>query len=480
MATQLTGSTQPLSLGEGYSIRAPGLRGTAELRRPRPEAERARSRIAEDGTDALDAALRNSNITEVRQIDLSLIQTTGGESSRSLRSTDGQEMLELQVPDLGPDTGQLILTCDESGVLTWHLPLEDQQDGALSTARGSGHVKRFMIPATRLGQTEVEETGKRGLLGVLGKKLCKVLIYPILDPVVGKISEIFAERWEEKNRPYGLRTFTPGNFRDADVPALSDSDWQRLAGGRALLFIHGTFSTAHSAFSEIPDNTFEALYQYYGGRVFAFNHYSLSHDPKRNVDWLLKQIPAGKSLEVDIVCHSRGGLVARTLAKHSLASGSEIPPMKVGRIVFVGVPNSGTPLAHADHMVKMLDRLTTALNIFPTGPVTETLEAILCAVKVIGHGALNGLDGLLSMRPGGEFLNQLNTGSEDGNEYFAVAADFEPVDDGLKALVAGSIADTVVDRVFEKAPNDLVVPELGVYSTNGSQLNIYPNNVRNL
>jgi hypothetical protein len=136
-------------------------------------------------------------------------------------------------------------------------------------------------------------------------------------------------------------------------------------------------------------------------------------------------------------------------------------------VVFVGVPNNGTLLAHPDHMVKMLDRLTTALNLFPTGVVTETLEAIITVVKVIGHGALGGLDGLAAMRPGGAFLNQLNAGQEDGVGYYAVGADYEPVDEGLKALLTGKIADTVMDRVFQKVPNDLVVPTPGVYGANG-------------
>ncbi len=37
----------------------------------------------------------------------------------------------------------------------------------------------------------------------------------------------------------------------------------------------------------------------------------------------------------------------------------------------------------------------------------------------------------------------------------------------MKALIAGTIANEVLDRVFENAANDLVVPELGVYGQNG-------------
>ncbi|MFZ7128100.1 MAG: esterase/lipase family protein [Desulfobacterales bacterium] len=467
MATQLTGSPQEIEIGEGYRVRAPGVQGTAELRRPRSAADRSRARASEDGTDALDAALANTNVTEVRQVELQLRPTPAAGATRSLRSADGQEMLQLLVPDLGPETGQVVLACDETGVLTWHLPVDERQHTQTPSKRGADQVKRFLIPATQPHPADADKAAKRSLLGVIGKKLLKVLVYPVLDPVVGKISEVFAERWEGKKRPYGLRDFAPDNFRDTVGPEISGDDWQRIASGRALLFIHGTFSTAHSAFSQIPDSAFAELHQRYGGRVLAFNHHSLSHDPRRNVEWLLTKLPDGKSLEIDIVCHSRGGLVARTLAQHPSRFGLDTSRVRVRRVVFVGVPNNGTLLAHPDHMVKMLDRLTTALNLFPTGVVTETLEAIITVVKVIGHGALGGLDGLAAMRPGGAFLNQLNAGQEDGVGYYAVGADYEPVDEGLKALLTGKIADTVMDRVFQKVPNDLVVPTPGVYGANG-------------
>lgn len=468
MASLLTGSPQAIALGEGYQIRAPGVLGTAELRRPRAAADRARERTLDDGTAALDAALANSHVTEVRQIELLLRPAPPADAALALRSVDGQEMLELQVPDLGAEYGQLVLACDETGVLTWHWPVDEQQRIETPATRGSGHVKRFLIPASRPQPAGAEETAKRSLIGVIGKKLLKVLVYPVLDPVVGMISEAFAELWEAKNRPYGLRDFAPDNFRDPNGPMLNDDDWQRLAGGRALLFIHGTFSTAHSAFSRIADATFGTLHQRYGGRVFAFNHYSLSHDPKRNVEWLLGQLPAGRSLEVDIVCHSRGGLVARTLAQAPSAFGLDTTRLRARRVVFFGVPNNGTLLVHPDHMVQMVDRFTTALNLFPAGPVTETLEAIISVVKVIGHGALGGLEGLAAMRPDGTFLKALNGGSEDGSNYYAVAADYEPVDQGLRALLTGSVSDAVMDRVFKQVPNDLVVPEPGVYGANGS------------
>lgn len=466
---QLTGSTQAIALGDGYSVRAPGLRGSAELKRPRSAADRSRSRTVADGTAALDAAFAETHVTEVRQIDLLLQAPVAGGAARALRSVDNtQDLLEVAVPDLGADVGQLVLCCDEAGVLTWHLPVDTGQAVQPPATRGSGGVKRFLIPATRPAPPADANGAQRSLIGVLGRKLLKVLVYPVTDPIVGAIGEFFAERWEERKRPYGLRDFSPDNFRNPDVPRLTAADWTRLAQGRALLFIHGTFSTAHGAFSQLPDAVFAELHAGYGGRVFAFNHFTLSHDPRRNIEWLMGQLPPNP-LELDVVCHSRGGLVTRALAEHPAAFGLEVSRVKVRRAVFVGVPNNGTPLADPDHMVKIIDRLTTALNLFPTGPVTETLEAIITAIKVIGHGALKGLDGLSSMRSGGPFLASLNQGGAPDEGYCAIGADYEPTDQGMKALVTGStLADAVLDRVFQDAPNDLVVAETGVFGANGN------------
>lgn len=465
---QLAGSSQAVPLGQGYAIRSPGIRGTANLITPRSSTDRSRSRANEDGTATLDSALAATNVTEVRMIDLRLQPTSPADVTRALRSADGQETVELEVPDLGPETGQVVLACDETGVLTWHLPVGAHLGVESAATRGAGGVKRFRIPATQPQPASTEDTGRRSLLGVIGRKLLKVLVYPVTDPVIGAISEFFAERWEGKHRPYGLRNFSPDKRKTPDMGGLDTADWNRLCSGRALLFVHGTFSTAHAAFEQIPDSTFNTLYERYGGRVFAFNHFTLSHDPRRNVEWLLAHLPKDLSLEVDIICHSRGGLVARALAECLSAFGLDTSRIMVRRIVFVAVPNQGTPLAHPDHMVKMIDRFTTSLNLFPSGPVAETLETLITAVKIIGHGALKGLNGLGAMRPDGEFLRRLNQGAPGGEGYYAVAADYEPTDEGLRALLTGKLAGAVMDRVFQQTPNDLVVPEPGVYEANGS------------
>lgn len=456
----LNASSQPVSLGEaGYAIRAPGWRGQARLLHVPDAATRARSRATDDGSAELDAAFAATGITELRRVELELTPAVTG-AAGTLRSAAGEATVELQVPDLGIDVGQLVLACDEQGALTWHLPLDDALAPQPPTTRGAGGVKRFRIPAAA-PQPSTAPGGQRSLLGAIGRKLLKVLVYPVIDPIVGALGRGFAGAWEAHHHPPLVRSFTPANRREPRAGALADADWSALAGGRALLFVHGTFSSSHGAFDTLPDAVFDALHQRYGGRVFAYDHPYLATDPVANARWLLEQRPAGASMEVDIICHSRGGLVSRLLAEPPSAG------WRVRRLVFVAVPNQGTPLAEPDHMVAMIDRFTTALNLFPTGPVVETLEALITAVKVIGHGVLDGLPGLSAMKPGGELLRGLNAGGAMADGYHAVAVDFRPSGGGLASVIGQRVADRVLDAVFNNAANDLVVPEAGVWSANG-------------
>jgi hypothetical protein len=233
------------------------------------------------------------------------------------------------------------------------------------------------------------------------------------------------------------------------------------------LWVHGTFSTSRAAFGGLDEGTLAQLLPRYGQRSFAFDHPSVSASPMENARWFFSQMPAGVSLEVDIVCHSRGGLLSRLLAQPALCGGDP-SRFKVRRIVLVGVPNAGTLLADPDHMVGFIDRTTTSLNLSSVTPDwADALEAVLALVKVIGHAGLKGLDGLASMRPGNDLLTQINTGALTGTTLYGIGADFEPAGFGLGAAFCTGV-DSVVDRVFDTAPNDLVVPTLGMSTWGGA------------
>jgi hypothetical protein len=462
----LGGGSERVDLGGGYVLVAPGLRGKAERVIAVPGEVRAR----EEGTPLLNDLLATNGMTTVANIEITAAPVPGRGPVAELRDAKGDDALLLEVPDLGPAARQIVLAVDEAGALTWHFPLDAGQIQP-RTVRGSADKKRFFI-RRRVAPAPAPETARdRALLGSVGRKLLKVLVYPVTDLLLGAPAAAVAEHWEMANRAYGLRDFSPSNYREpANAPsiALVASELDRLAKGRALLFIHGTFSTAHGGFHDLPPEFMGELHRRYEGRVFAFNHFTMSHSPEQNVRWFGDAIGpmSASALEFDIVCHSRGGLVARTLAEGKEVFGLNLDRAKVRRVVFVGVPNQGTLLADPDHMVDMIDRMTNALNLVPPGGVADIFEGILIGVKIIGHGALNGLVGLHSMHPSGPFLKRLNQGGRRDARYFAAAANFEPTDPAIRYLVSRS-ADKLIDRVFEQAENDLVVPELGVYSKNG-------------
>jgi hypothetical protein len=333
--------------------------------------------------------------------------------------------------------------------------------------RGAGGATRFRIPGTLIpAPAGAPEASQRSLLGAVTRRVLKVLVYPLTDPVFGALGDAIASRWEQAKRPYRLRAFTPAAFDAAGAAPLASADVAAMAAaGPVLLFVHGTFSTSHGAFAGLPRAVMAQLHERYGGRVMAFDHPTLSEDPPSNVRWLLSRLPA-QPIELDIVCHSRGGLVSRLLSEQPAHFGLDAAHVKVRRIVLAGVPNGGTLLADPDHMVHMIDRLTTVLAMIPDGGAAEFLEALVTAVKVIGRGALKGLDGLACMRPAGDFLSVLNAPGGAAAEYFSVASDYEPADRGLRGLVAG-VADNVADQVFGNAANDLVVPMAGVHELDG-------------
>ncbi len=466
----LDGSGVVVDLAPGYRIVAPGLVGTATARDRRPlgDADRGPEQI----TPAFDRAAELSGLREVMNVDLDVREVLPPPGTPTTRTAQGEDALVLETPDLGPDVIQVVLAVDEAGAVTWNFAETATGDIEPPVVRGAGGTKRFVIRRATPpvpAQTDTE----RGLFGAIGRKLLKVLVFPVTDALLGPVSETFAHSWEGRQRPYGVRAFRPAEFRHPAVAPLTGPEWQRLAEGPALLFVHGTFSTAHGGFGQIPDGTMAELHRRYEGRVLAFDHFTLSHSPEENVAEFAARMPDDVSLEVDVVSHSRGGLVARVLAGELVQT--RAPGLAVRRSVFVAAPNHGTSLADADHMVAFIDRYTTILNAAPPGPlqvVSEILEAIITAVKVIGHAALRGLPGLSAMDPKGDFIRRINVGDAPGAQYYAIAADFRPRSGPLWSLVRDTGANAVADRVFADVANDLVVPTLGV--SQGSADPVFP------
>ncbi len=203
----------------------------------------------------------------------------------------------------------------------------------------------------------------------------------------------------------------------------------------------------------------------YDGRVFAFDHFTLSEDPRQNVEWFAQHLPDGISLDLDVVTHSRGGLVGRVLAEKESEISLGSTTVNIRKLVFVAAPNAGTVLTDAKYLGDLIDTYTNLLNFLPDTGVIEVLEGVVTVMKQLAIGTVKGLDGLQAMRPGGPFLKDwLNIGPRDDKRYFAVGSNYE-----ASGLELAAFRDRLTDYVFGQVENDLIVPTAGVYDRNGSE-----------
>ena len=81
-----------------------------------------------------------------------------------------------------------------------------------------------------------------------------------------------------------------------------------------LLFIHGTFSSTAGSFGELFGNaaTWRELQRAYPGRIYGYDHRTVSESPIENLMDLVDKLPRGATLH--LISHSRGGLLGDLLS----------------------------------------------------------------------------------------------------------------------------------------------------------------------
>jgi hypothetical protein len=278
----------------------------------------------------------------------------------------------------------------------------------------------------------------------------------------------------------GLRRLTNGRLGPA-VPA-------DAAGKRVLLFIHGTFSCSEALLDEgfgridAGKKLLTDAEKHYD-RVLAFDHPTLSVSPALNafdLAALLRPSPAS----LDVICHSRGGLVARWFCEAFAPEGIE------RRVVFVGAPLAGTSLAAAPRLRSSLDFLANIADVLRSGAELAAANAFFLAaaglLRVVGTvtslaAKTPALDAAIALIPGldgqsrvgnNEELRRLRANTGTANfasktlRYSAICADFEPREIGWNFLRLFSkplqrLGDLGADIVFPDR-NDLVVDTLSM------------------
>jgi CHAT domain-containing protein len=378
-------------------------------------------------------------------------------SPQARRRTVGVPTLDLSVPT-GPGEGSVVVLRHASGALTFHAP-EATVETRRGRARGTGPgVARFRIPVRDSSALAMDQ--RRGAIGAIAKKIIKVTVLKVIDKLVDLALPLLARKWEESAwKNHGLQE----GWLRVDATSLRAGklapwtpDAGLLAGGRSLLFIHGTFSNAASAFRNLADNDFFAqVAPLYGDRIFAFDHFTVSRTPEENARLLVDALPSGE-FEFDVVTHSRGGLVLRNLVERSDALGANGRRFKLGHAILVASPNEGTPLATPERWEKTVGWFANLLELFPDNPLTTGAQWIAEALVWLARHASGGLPGIGSMNGAGDLIAALQAPpGPPAHGYSALVANFT-----ADAAILARLLDIGVDGFFGIA-NDLVVPTEG-------------------
>jgi hypothetical protein len=232
-------------------------------------------------------------------------------------------------------------------------------------------------------------------------------------------------------------------------------------GGRVLVLVHGIFDGVYgAAFSPLLlwGNLLERLQQHYQQRVFCFDHETLSVDPLQNARDLIARLPS--NTDIDLLCHSRGGLVTRALLQHPEFQARLQTDIRVRKVIFMGAANAGSPLAEPAHRGRLLELFTKLMQRRDPGSAQAIrYEFLLDAAKRMLADAAK-LPGIEALAPGSDLIHALShTPVPAEVKYSFVCASFKNATDGrLRELEPISAA------AFGDAANDLVVPYGGMTS----------------
>ncbi|MEN2281184.1 CHAT domain-containing protein [Algoriphagus sp. SE2] len=232
--------------------------------------------------------------------------------------------VEEQTIDLGEDK---IIEFEFDDDSIWIGDKENLNEIFPEDFKRSGEEEELLLP-NEISSDELE----RGILKKVGIKLIKIFVKKkVIRP---KMREM-AFKLENKQLAFLGNDFEAVKFGilcrclpDFELEEAKDLD----ASKRHLLFLHGTGSSTKSSFGEFKDSDeWNSLLNGYGStQILAFQHRTLTTSPLENVLELVSQLPNG--IELDVISHSRGGLVADVFARFCSKTKGSDPQEK--RILF--------------------------------------------------------------------------------------------------------------------------------------------------
>jgi pimeloyl-ACP methyl ester carboxylesterase len=355
---------------------------------------------------------------------------------------------------------------EEDGVLYWRdgIPAREPSLRRHSRRRGQARVEGSLVlinDFTALAPNKIVAA-----ISAIDRRL-----NPAIDPVL-------------QSRLRTLRRNPNDSFM------LDDAEVKGPFAGRTLLCVHGTFSNASNMLSEFSwpggpglcflNRATQGADKY--DRVLFFEHPTLSVSPVLNALELGRAM-AGSSGQIDVIGHSRGGLVVRWWLE-AFGNSLHVTPSERVRAVLAGSPLQGTSLSAPD---KIQNAMSLFSNLGTFAEVTLNLVGManpflwvagkLVEVIVSVTGALAKtplVDALVAIAPGlsgqsavanNHEINRLRCGPVVMEPaYYSVISNFETQNPGWKFWRnfrldrAGGLA---ADIVFP-SENDLVVDTLSM------------------
>jgi hypothetical protein len=347
------------------------------------------------------------------------------------------------------------------GAITFHRPDEQTLPRARQgIGAAAPSLARFRILIQDRQILAQPSGAQRGLGSVILEKVVRITVLKVVDAIVDKTLPVLAALWEKN--AWKKERLTEG-WQRVDRAMLATKrvapwrpDAATLGAGRSLLFLHGTFSNAGSAFHPLAGSDFfKRVQPLYGDRIFAFDHFTISRTPEENARMLLDALPAG-TWNFDVITHSRGGLVLRNLAERADAVGPAARRFRLGRAVLVASPNEGTPLATPERWERTVGWIANLLELFPENPFTTGASWVSEAIVWLARHASGNLPGIGSMNSAGGLIGELQSPpGPPADSYSALAANFAP-----DQALWHRMLDVGIDGFFGLA-NDLVVPTAG-------------------
>jgi hypothetical protein len=381
-------------------------------------------------------------------------------SPNDQRSIGVSEALEPVMIDVRcqPNEESALLSF-EDGVWSWHF--KDNSSGVSDASDYS--INSFKIPF------KVQHRTTRGIWSKM------VYIFKFAKDWIKDGSDVairnMLQKHEEGTITEGLKLIEHNRgFLEGLSKEKAFSDWDSIKSdikkrNRALLFIHGTASSLEGGYADVNTKILEALKDKYPV-ILGYDHFTLSKTPEENAKDLLNNLNKLKKakildnqFKVDVVTHSRGGLVLRSFVE--LMKGCDY----VDNVIMAACPASGTDLANPrkwDSLANMINILSNIFAFAGVVPLKIFFGLVGGLVKFASSKVKNpkAIPGIWAMNPNSEFIKRLNQskGNIGGTvTYNTIGSDFEP-----SGILSGGIKDDIADGIadaFFGNPNDLVVDE---------------------